>query len=96
MTELILRSFDNISFKEIIESALSERLYNLEQGIKRIKKRIAEFETQYQLSTEEFLTKFNNDELNHRFDFDEWIGEAKMLEYLQQKKLIIEGVTLVN
>jgi len=96
MTELTLRSPDNISLKQIIESALSERLDNLEQGIKRTQERITEFETQYQLSTEEFLTKFNNDELNHSFDFDEWIGEAKMLEHLQQKKLVIEGVEFVN
>jgi hypothetical protein len=96
MTELTLRSPDNISLKQIIESVLSERLYNLELGIKSSQARIKEFETQYQLSTEEFLTKFNNNELNHSFDFDEWIGEAKMLEHLQKKKLIIEGVEFVN
>jgi len=96
MTELILRSPDNVSLKQIIESALSERLNNVDQGIERTKERIQEFEKQYQLSTEEFLSKFNNDELSHSFDFDEWIGEAKMLEHLQQKKLIIEGVIFVN
>ena len=96
MTELTLRSPDNVSLKQIIESALSERLHNLEQGIKRTQERIKQFESQYKLSTEEFLTKFNNDELNHSFDFDEWIGEAKMLEHLQQKKLVIEGVEFVN
>jgi len=55
MIELTLRSPDNVSLKQIIESALSERLYNLEQGIKRSEERITEFETLYQLSTEEFL-----------------------------------------
>jgi len=96
MTELTLRSPDNISLKQIIESALSERLHNLEQGIKLSERRIKQFENQYTLTTQEFLTKFNNDELNHSFDFDEWIGEAKMLEHLQQKKLVIEGVEFVN
>lgn len=96
MTELILRSPDKTSLKQIIESALSERLNHLERGIKIAQERINQFETQYQLSTAEFLTKFNNDELNHNFDFDEWIGEAKMLEHLLEKKLIIEGVQFVN
>ncbi|MEH2270146.1 MAG: hypothetical protein V7K68_17185 [Nostoc sp.] len=37
-------------------------------------------------STEEFITQFNNDndELSYNFDFDEWIGEARMLAHLQQ------------
>ncbi len=91
-----LRSPDNISLRQIIESALSERLHSLEEGIKRSRERIKQFETRYQLSTEEFLNKFNNDELNHSFDFDEWIGEAKMLEHLQQNKSAIEGVEFVN
>ena len=91
-----LRSPDNISLRQIIESALSERLHSLEEGIKRSRERIKQFETRYQLSTEEFLNKFNNDELNHSFDFDEWIGEAKMLEHLLQKKSAIEGVEFVN
>ncbi len=96
MVELTLRSPDNISLKQIIESVLSERLQNLELGIKRTQEKIREFETQYQLSTEEFLANFNNGELNHSLDFDEWIGEVKMLEHLQHKKLVIEGVEFVN
>lgn len=48
------------------------------------------------MSTGEFLNKLNNGELNHSFDFDEWIGETKMLETLKQKKLAIEGVEFVN
>jgi hypothetical protein len=92
IAEIKLRSHDAQSLRQIIEGALLERLQSLEVGIKRTEERIKDFETQYQLSTEEFLTRFNNDELNHSFDFDEWIGEAKMLEHLQQKKLVIEGV----
>jgi hypothetical protein len=95
-TELKLRSPDLNSLRQIIQSALSERLQSLEVGIKRTEERIKEFETQYQLSTEEFLRRFNNDELEHNFDFDEWIGEAKMLEHLQQKKKAIEEVEFVN
>jgi hypothetical protein len=68
----------------------------VETGIKRTEERIKAVETQYQLSTEEFLTRFNNDELEHSLDFDEWIGEAKMLKHLQQKKIAIEGVEFVN
>ncbi|WP_373480967.1 hypothetical protein [Geminocystis sp.] len=96
IAEIKLRSHDAQSLRQIITSALSERLQSLESGIKSTQERIKQFETQYKLSTEEFLKQFNNDELNHSFDFDEWIGETKMLETLQQKKLTIEGVEIVN
>jgi hypothetical protein len=96
ITELKLRSPDLDSLRQIIQSALSERLQSLEAGIKRTEERIKEFETQYQLSTADFLRRFNNDELEHNFDFDEWIGEARMLEHLKQKKSNIEGVEFVN
>jgi hypothetical protein len=96
LTELKLRSSDLDSLRQIIQSALSERLQSLETGIKRTEARIKEFETQYNLSTEDFLTQFNNDELEHSLDFDEWIGEARMLKHLQQKKNTIEGVEFVN
>jgi deoxyribodipyrimidine photolyase-like uncharacterized protein len=96
LTELKLRSSDIDSLRQIIKTALSERLQSLEAGIKRTEERIKSFENQYQLSTEEFLTRFNNEELSHSLDFDEWIGEAKMLKHLQQKKTAIEEVEFVN
>ena len=96
MTELKLISKYPDSLKQIIQSALSERLHNLEVGIKRTKERLHEFETKYQLSTGEFIQSFNNDELSHNFDFDEWIGEARMLQHLQEQKETIEEVKFVN
>lgn len=90
MAELKLRSKDPDSLRRIIQSALSERLQSVTAGIKRTEERIQEFETKYQLSTEEFITQFNNDELAHSFDFDEWIGEARMLAHLQKKESIEE------
>ena len=96
MAELKLRSKDPDSLKRIIQSALSERLQSVTAGIKRTEARLQEFETKYQLSTEEFITRFNNDELSHNFDFDEWIGESRTLIHLQQTKESIEEIDFVN
>ncbi|MDZ8066968.1 MAG: hypothetical protein RMY64_15320 [Nostoc sp. DedQUE08] len=96
MAELKLRSKDPDSLRRIIQSALSERLQSVTAGIKRTEERIQDFETKYQLSTEEFLTQFNNDELSHNFDYDEWIGEARMLVHLQQTKESIEEIDFVD
>ena len=96
MAELKLRSKDPDSLRRIIQSALSERLQSVKAGIKKTEERIQEFETKYQLSTEEFIARFNNDELSHSFDFDEWIGESKILAHLQQTKESIEEIYFVD
>ena len=96
MAELTLRSKDPDSLRRIIQSALSERLQSVKAGIKKTEERIQEFETKYQLSTEEFISSFNNDELSHSFDLDEWIGESKILAHLQQTKESIEDVDFVD
>ncbi len=96
MAELKLRSKDPDSLRRIIQSALTERLQTVRAGIKKTEERLQEFETKYQLSTEEFITRFNNDEFSHSFDFDEWIGEFRMLTHLQQTKKSIEEIDFVN
>lgn len=96
MVELKLRSKYPDSLRQIIESALSERLHSIEAGINRTQERLQEFETKYQLLTEEFIKRFNNDELTHNLDFDEWIGESRMLAHLQEKKEAIEDIEFVN
>nr|ADO19250.1 hypothetical protein Nfla_7902 [Nostoc flagelliforme str. Sunitezuoqi] len=60
MAELKLRSKDPDSLRRIIQSALSERLQSVTAAIKRTEERIREFETKYQLSTEEFITHIKN------------------------------------
>lgn len=54
MTDLKLRSQHPDTLRQLIESALSERLQSIEQGINKTKERLSAFETQYQLTTEEF------------------------------------------
>lgn len=98
MTEVKLRSKYPDSLKHIIENALAERLRELENGIKITEERIQFFEQKYQLSTEEFLRKFASGELQHRLDleFDEWIGEAWMLEHLRQDMEELRGIEFVD
>ena len=96
MTELKLKSKYPEVIKPIIKSALAERLTDIQDGIKITETRIQAFEKKYQLSTEEFLQRFNNDELNHSFDFDEWIGKSRMLTHLYETQKAIEEFEFVN
>jgi hypothetical protein len=56
---------------------------------------LQQFEIKYQLSTDEFIQSFNNDELSHTFDFDEWIGESRILKHLQEKKKKLRRLSLL-
>jgi hypothetical protein len=78
--------------ERIIEDALAERLRELREGINRTRERISLFENKYQMPTEEFLRRFENSELPHTLDFDEWMGEAWMLETLLRNKEEIEEI----
>ncbi|MDY6804366.1 MAG: hypothetical protein SXA11_11235 [Cyanobacteriota bacterium] len=82
--------------KSIIKSALIAAVQSTENGIKMTQQRLDEFESKYQLATAEFLDKFNNNELPHSGDFDEWIGESRMLAHLVDKKTKIQGVKLLD
>jgi hypothetical protein len=86
MAEIKLRSKHLNSLKRVVEDALVERLRELEAGIKRTQERIDFFENKYQMQTGEFLRQFENNELSHTLDFDEWMGEAWMLKTLLQDK----------
>lgn len=39
---------------------------------------------------------FTSDQLQHSLDFDEWLGEAWMLEKLQQKQAILKEIEFVD
>ena len=93
---LKLRSSEPASLKEMIQNDLNQRLQNLETGLQQTQVRLQQLETQYQLSTKQFVELFTNDQLQHSLDFDEWLGEAWMLEKLQQKIAIIKEIEFVD
>lgn len=84
MTELKLIS-QHPNLRALIESAIAESLSSVEAGIHQTEARLRAFESQYELSTEEFLKRYENDEIQETLEFDEWIGESRMLKRLQEK-----------
>jgi hypothetical protein len=86
------------SLRDLVERTVASELRLLTDGIRRTEERIKEFETKYQLSTEEFLRRFENDEIQHSLDmeFDEWIGESRMLKSLLEEADTLRGIAFVN
>lgn len=96
MAELTLVSQDSGSLKPLIEGAITEALRTTESGIQRTEQRLQTFEQKYQLSTQDFLNRYENDEFPETLDLDEWIGEFRMLQRLQEKAARLRGIEFAN
>ena len=85
MAELTLVSTRQRPLKPLVEAALANELRLLEAGIRRTERRLRELEAQYQLSTDEFIRRFEGDEFGETLEFAEWIGEYRLLKRLCEK-----------
>lgn len=95
MTELKLIS-QHPNLRSLIETAIAESLSSVEAGIQRTQARLQAFEAQYQFSTEEFLRRYENDELQETLELDEWIGESRLLKRLQEKATRLREVEFAD
>jgi len=99
MAELTIKCDDIDSVKLLVETAVTRQLKQLNDSIQQTRERIKDFEAKYQMSTEEFLYRFEEtDELQHRIDmeFDEWVGYSRMLESLRQEANSLRGIQFAN
>jgi hypothetical protein len=97
MAELTLISANQqYSLKPLVEAALANQLKLLKAGVRRTEQRIREFEGKYRLLTQEFITRFENDEFEETLELAEWIGEYRLLTKLQEKIGILQEVRFVN
>ena len=96
MTQITLVSTENGSIKGLVASALSDRERELKLTIRRTELKLVDLEERYALSTREFLAKFAQNQLQHSDDFDEWVGESRMLAHLQNKLARLQGIQIVD
>ena len=73
-----------------MEGALQNELRLLEAGIRRSEQRLQEFEARYDLSTADFVQRYENDTLEETLEFAEWIGEFRLSERLRRKRPLCE------
>ena len=85
MAALTLTSPGRRPLRPLVEGAIHNELRVLESGIRRTEERLRAFEDTYDLSTEAFLRRYENDELQETLDYAEWIGEYRMLQRLREK-----------
>lgn len=95
MNELKLISRSPGLIRPLVENAITGFLCEIENGIQITQKRLQEFENQYQMNTEDFIRRYENDELPETLELGEWIGEYRMLKGLQEDAMQLRGIEFV-
>jgi hypothetical protein len=96
MTDVRLVSEGNRELKPLVEAALANELRLIEAGLKQAENRIRAFERKYQMAMNEFLSRYENDEIEEGGDFDEWIGEIRLMQRMEEKAETIRGIHFEN
>lgn len=96
MTELTLISAHEQPLKPLVEGALANEARLLQAGVRRTQQRLHEYEERFEMPTAEFLRQFEAGALDETLDFDEWIGEYRLLQRLQEKLETLRGIEFAN
>ena len=96
MTVLTLTSTKHHPLRPLVEAALENQLRLLNVGIARTEERLQAFETDYGLSSTEFIRRYENDELPETLSIDEWVGEYRMLARLREKAETLQEIRFAD
>jgi hypothetical protein len=96
MVELKLVSNRKSNLKLLVKAALDNELRLLEAGIRQTEQRLQKFEEKYQLNTEKFISRYENDEMKETLEATEWIGEFRMWKRLKEKIEALKDVQFAN
>ena len=96
MTDLRLVSTHKRQLKPLVEGALANELRLMQAGLRRTEQRLLEFEEKYHLKTEDFISRYEKDEMEETIDFVEWIGEFRLLARLREKVDTLRGIRFAN
>jgi hypothetical protein len=77
-----------------VESAIRGELKTLMFGIQRTRERLAAFEKQFGMASEEFERRFNGIDLKETLDFIEWSGEIKTLRLLEERRNALQNAEI--
>lgn len=96
MVELTLVSKESYPIRAVVEAALHNEYQELLQGLQKTEERVRSFEEKYKMTTAAFLDRYANDEFQHSLDFDEWIGESRMLTHLTEKAQALRSIEIAD
>ena len=96
MSALTLTSPQRRPLRPLVEAAIHNQLRLLQAGMRRSEQRLQAFEAQHVFSSQEFLQRYEEDELTETLEFVEWIGECRLLERLREKATTLQEIRFAN
>ena len=90
LQQVTIKTRDKITLKPLLESAIENESKLLSIGLDRTRKRLAEFEQKYDMTSAEFERRLNALELTETVEFTEWRMEIGMLDLLESQYQTLE------
>ncbi len=94
--QVTLISPSGAAIKPMVESALRSELRMIELGLKQTMLHLQEYETQYEMTSDEFYRALTHDELQEALYTIDWAGEYKTWQKLQAKRQALMEIDFAN
>jgi hypothetical protein len=94
LQQLTIKTTDKTTLKPLVESAIENEKRMLALGIERTRKRLAEFEQRFSMSSTEFERRLNALELVETVEFTDWRMEIGMLRLLEAQHQALQEAQL--
>ena len=85
LQQVTIKTSDRATLKPLLESAIENEMKLLSLGLDRTRKRLAEFERKYSMTSGEFERRLNALELTETVEFTDWRMEIGMLQLLESQ-----------
>lgn len=85
LEQVTIKTKDRAILKPLLESAIENESKLVLLGLERTRKRLAEFERKYGMSSDEFERRLNALELIETVEFTDWRLEIGMLHLLESQ-----------
>jgi hypothetical protein len=96
MNQLTLTTTTQRPLQPLVEAALNSELRMLEAAIQRTERRLRSYEATHGMNSAQFLQRYENDELPETLEFDEWVGEYRLLTRLRENADAYRGIEFVH
>jgi hypothetical protein len=85
LQQVTIKTRDRAKLKPLLESAIENEMKLLSLGLDRTRKRLAEFEQEYNMTSAEFERRLNALEVIETVEFTDWRMEIGMLKLLESQ-----------
>jgi hypothetical protein len=94
LQQVTIKTTDRATLKPLLESAIENEKKILSLGLARTRKRLAEFEQKFGMTSAEFERRLNALELAETVEFTDWRMEIGMLRLLESQYQALQEVQL--